>query len=95
MSSGEVSAEGAHGEGRAGSVLGAIWETVYGLVVDDGQLATGVLLALAITWVLAVYASEAIRDAAGWLLLGMLVALTLANLYRTGRNARRKSREDG
>ncbi len=94
MSNGEVttagSAERANDGGSAGNVLQAIWETAYGLVVDDGQLAAGIVVALAITWAVAIYASEAVRDAAGWLLLAILVALTLANLYRTGRDARRR-----
>jgi len=72
------------------SVLGSIWETLWGLLVDDGQLAVGIVVSLAIVWMLATYGGESLRDLAGWLLLGLLVALTLANLYRAGVNARRK-----
>jgi hypothetical protein len=72
------------------SVLGSIWETLWGLLVDDGQLAVGIVVSLAIVWTLATYGGESLRDLAGWLLLVLLVALTLANLYRAGVNARRK-----
>jgi len=72
------------------SVLGSIWETLWGLLVDDGQLAVGIVVSLAIVWMLATYGGESLRDLAGWLLLALLVALTLANLYRAGVNARRK-----
>jgi hypothetical protein len=72
------------------SVLRGIWDNTYGLLVDDGQLAVGAIAALAITWVIAEYASEAIREDAGWALLAMVVVLVIANLYRAGRNARSK-----
>jgi len=72
------------------SALGSIWETLSGLLVDDGQLAVGIVVSLAIVWLLATYGGESLRDLAGWLLLALLVALTLANLYRAGVNARRK-----
>ena len=70
-------------------VLRAIWENAYGLLVDDGQLAIGIVASLAIVWAVATYGGERLRDTAGWLLLGLLLALVLANLYRAGLNARR------
>jgi len=76
-------------------VLGAIWENLYGLLVEDGQLAIGIVTSLAIAWALTAYAGEALRDAAGWVLLVLLIALTLANLYRAGQNARRRIARKG
>lgn len=70
--------------------VAAIWENAYGLLVDDGQLAVGALVALAITWVAAA-ADADLRPLLGWLLLALVLALVLANLYRAGANARRKA----
>jgi hypothetical protein len=69
------------------SVLRAIWNNTYGLLVDDGQLAVGAIGALVLTWLAA--QSAALQDNAGWLLLALVLALVIANLYRAGRNARR------
>ncbi|HEX9496746.1 MAG TPA: hypothetical protein VGA38_13385 [Candidatus Limnocylindria bacterium] len=66
-------------------MLRAVWETLFGLVVDDGSLAIGIVIALAIAWV----AARSIGDATGWLLLVMLIGLVVANLYAAGRKARR------
>ncbi len=76
-------------------VLGAVWENLYGLLVEDGQLAIGIVVSLAIAWALAASAAEAVRDAAGWVLLVLLIGLTLANLYRAGQNARRRVAQKG
>ena len=72
------------------SVFKGIWDNTYGLLVDDGQLAVGAIAALAITWLVAQMSDEAIRENAGWLLLVLVVALVIANLYRAGHNARRQ-----
>jgi multisubunit Na+/H+ antiporter MnhE subunit len=69
--------------------LAAIWENAYGLLVDDGQLAIGAIAALAIAWLVANLAPDLDR-VVGWLLLVIVLALVLANLYRAGMNARRK-----
>ena len=68
-------------------VLRAIWNNTYGLLVDDGQLAVGAIAALVLTWLAA--QSAALQENAGWLLLALVLALVIANLYRAGRNARR------
>jgi len=70
------------------SVLRGIWSNTYGLLVDDGQLAVGAIAALVVTWLVA--QSGALQENAGWLLLVLILALVVANLYRAGRNARRQ-----
>lgn len=73
------------------SVLRAIWENTYGLLVDDGQLALGALVALALTWVVANFGGETVHEDAGWLLVVLVVALLVANTYRAGRRARARA----
>jgi hypothetical protein len=55
------------------------------LLVDDGSLAIGIVAALAIAW----FAVAQLGDVTGWLLLALLIALVLANLYAAGRKSRR------
>ncbi len=69
----------------------AIWDNLYGLLVDDGQLALGTLAALAVTWLVAAVAPEYLRPDTGWLLLLLILVLVFANLYAAGRNARRRA----
>jgi hypothetical protein len=69
------------------SLLRGLWENTYGLLVDDGQLAVGAIVALVVTWLVA--QSGALQENAGWLLLVLVLALVIANLYRAGLNARR------
>jgi hypothetical protein len=61
-----------------------IWSTLYGLVVDDGQLAIGALGALVVTWALATAGGNAAQQVVGWVLLVMVLVLVVANLYRAG-----------
>ena len=68
------------------ALLGA-WEQVYGLLVEDGQIAIGTLVALGIAAAWSAFAGADLRDAAGPLLFVLLMALLLVNLYTTGRNA--------
>ncbi len=72
------------------SALASVWEAMWGLLVEDGQLAIGIVVSLAIVWALGAYGGESLRDLTGWVLLALLIALTLANLYRAGTTARRK-----
>jgi hypothetical protein len=61
-----------------------IWSTLYRLLVDDGQLAIGALLALAIAWAIAYTGGDQGRDISGWVLLVLVLALVVLNLYRAG-----------
>ncbi len=65
-----------------------IWSTLVGLLIEDGQLAIGALIALAITWAVANAGGGAAHDLVGWMLLAMVLALVLLNLYRAGVTAR-------
>jgi hypothetical protein len=76
------------------SVLRAVWDNTYGLLVDDGQLAIGAIAALAITWLAAQTGGVGLREDAGWLLLAMVLLLAVTNIYRAGQNARRKHLHD-
>ena len=68
--------------------LAAAWEQVYGLLVEDGQIAIGTLLAFIATAAYAYLVGETeARNSAGWLLFVLLMSLLLVNLYTTGRNA--------
>jgi FtsH-binding integral membrane protein len=67
--------------------LAAAWEQIYGLLVEDGQIAIGTLLAFIVTAAFAYFAGQDLRNVAGWLLFVLLMGLLLANLYATGRKA--------
>ena len=77
------------------SAVRVVWENVYGLLVDDGQLAIGIVASLAFVWALVAYAGESAQAWAGWILVALLVALTFANLYRTGHHARHRVAKEG
>lgn len=71
------------------SALRFVWDNVIGLFFEDGQLAIGIVVALALTWIIGAV-SESLLDEAGWLLLALLVALLLVNLVLTARRAKRR-----
>jgi hypothetical protein len=70
------------------SSLTGIWGALWGLLVEDGSLAIGIVAALAVTWIAAVVLADAQRDQVGWLLLAMLLVLVVVNLRAAGRRAR-------
>lgn len=72
--------------------LRAVWDNTYGLLVDDGQLALGAVVALGLTWAVAEYGGETLRDMSGWILVALVSILCVANTYRAAHNARRKVR---
>ena len=68
--------------------VGAAWEQIYGLLVEDGQIAIGTLLAFIAVAAYSFLAGEGdMRNAAGWILFVLLMSLLLVNLYTTGRKA--------
>jgi hypothetical protein len=67
----------------------AVLETVWGLLVEDGSLAIGIVAALAATWILAAVLADPQRDQVGWVLLAMLVVLVVVNLRAAAVRARR------
>jgi uncharacterized membrane protein YfcA len=71
--------------------LASAWEQIYGLLVEDGQIAIGTLAAFvvcgAISAVAGTLGSESLRDSTGVLLFVLLMTLLLVNLYTTGRKA--------
>ncbi|HEV2248920.1 MAG TPA: hypothetical protein VGT60_00240 [Candidatus Limnocylindria bacterium] len=69
----------------------ALLSTVWGLLVEDGSLAVGIVVALAVTWVAAAVLADPLRDQVGWLLLAVLVVLVVLNLRAAGRRARRRT----
>ena len=74
--------------------LAAVWEQVYDLLVEDGQLAIGTLLAFVAAAIVSALGgalgSESLRNAAGPLLFVLLMGLLLMNLYSAGRRARER-----
>ncbi len=70
------------------SALAWLGENVVGLVVEDGQLAVGIVATLAVVGVASLAA--ALHPYVGWILLAMLLALLLSNLAMTARRAKRR-----
>ena len=75
------------------SALLGIWEAVWGLLVEDGSLAVGILVALGITWAAAAAVVTPMQDEVGWVLLAMLLLLVVLNLRAAGLKARRALRD--
>ena len=73
------------------SFLNAAWEQVYGLLVEDGQIAIGTLAAFVACGAVSALAgnlgSDSLRNSVGPLLFVLLMSLLLVNLYTTGRKA--------
>jgi len=69
--------------------LTGIWDTIWGLLVEDGSLAVGIVAALAVTWLAAALLADPQRDQVGWLLLAILVVLVVLNARAAGHSARR------
>ena len=75
--------------------LAAAWEQIYGLLVEDGQIAIGTLTAFIACGAVSAAAGSisdpslqvALRNSAGPLLFVLLMSLLLVNLYTTGRKA--------
>jgi uncharacterized membrane protein YfcA len=71
--------------------LAAAWEQVYGLLVEDGQIAIGTLAAFiacgAVSALAGFLGRESLRESVGPLLFVLLMTLLLVNLYATGRKA--------
>jgi hypothetical protein len=66
-----------------------VWENVVGLVIEDSQLAIGIVVALGITWGLSTLGDK-VQDVIGWLLLVLLIIVLLGNLVVTVRRAKRR-----
>jgi len=73
------------------SFFTAAWEQVYGLLVEDGQIAIGTLVAFiacgAVSTLAGFLGSDSLRESVGPLLFVLLMTLLLVNLYTTGRKA--------
>ncbi len=69
------------------SAIRGVWEQLVGLVVEDGQLAIGIVIALALTWLLSTL-GDSVEAFIGWLLLALLIVVLLSNLVITARRAK-------
>jgi hypothetical protein len=69
--------------------LVAVYENIYDLLIEDGSIAIGTIVALVATrlWSFLTGQSASLHDLGGPLLFVLLMALLVANLYRTGRVA--------
>ena len=76
-------------------VVGPVVVAVWGLLVEDGSLAAGIVVALAVTWLAAAILPEQAVDQVGWLLLAMLVILVLFDQRAPGQRARRDAESRG
>jgi len=67
--------------------LGGLWSNTFGLLVEDGSLAIGIVVSLAVAAAIAGPAGQ--PELAGWILLSLLALLLVANVYRAGVAAKR------
>ena len=74
--------------------MSAAWEQIYGLLVEDGQIAIGTLMAFVLAALWSALAGPERRDVAGPLLFVLLMSLLLTNLYLTGRKAAARRERD-
>jgi len=70
------------------SAVAGVWEAIWGLLVEDGSLAAGIVVALGVTWAAAALIADPLRLQVGWLLLAMLAILLVLNLRAAGRRLR-------
>jgi hypothetical protein len=63
------------------------WEQIYGLLVEDGQIAIGTLVAFGLAAAWSAFGGADLREAAGPILFFLLMGLLLVNLYTTARKA--------
>jgi hypothetical protein len=70
----------------------AVYENVYDLLVEDGSIAIGTIVALVLTgiWSLLTAQNPSLHDLGGLVLFVLLMGLLVGNLYRTGRAAARQ-----
>jgi hypothetical protein len=67
----------------------AAWEQIYGLLVEDGQIAVGTLLAFVAVAAYSFLVGEGqLRNSAGWILFVLLMSLLLVNVYTAAKRAR-------
>lgn len=74
------------------SVVRTVWDNTYGLLVEDGSLAVGAIAAVVVVWLFAVLAPDAEERLGGALLLLLICALVLGNLFVAGRRIARNVR---
>jgi len=67
--------------------LGGLWSNTFGLLVEDGSLAIGIVISLVVAAAIAGPLGQ--PELAGWVLLGLLALLLVANVYRAGVAAKR------
>lgn len=74
------------------SFLGGIWSNTVGLLVEDGSLAIGIVVALGLAAAIAGVGDR--PELAGWVLLVTLGLLLVANVCRAGLAAKRAVARD-
>lgn len=75
------------------SFLAGLGSNAFGLLVEDGSLAIGIVATLGLAAAVAELGGR--PDLGGWVLLAGLVGLLVANVYRAGIGAKRAVSGDG